>query len=87
MKPINILNNLSESNTGDLYNFAQGTSVNDFIADGTYSFSQKINYIAEQLEESGNVDTYKDEHYNKYLLDVSNILKDAANKIENLEVD
>lgn len=77
-----ILANLNES--ADLYDFARDCSVNDFIADGRYTFAEKINYIADQLEESGNVDTYEEEGWNDYLLDISKILRDAAIKIKEL---
>ena len=78
-----IKENLEESE--DLYDFANKTTANDFIADGTYSFSQKIMFIAEQLEESGHVDSYEDPEYNDYLLEVANILKKAAQEIDNLK--
>lgn len=77
-----ILANLSES--ADLSEFANSRGVNDFIADGRYTYAEKINYIADQLEESGNVDTYEVEGWNDYLLDVSKILRDAAIKIKEL---
>lgn len=78
-----IKENLEESE--DLYDFANKTITTDFIADGTYSFGQKIQFIAEQLEESGNVDSYEDPEYNDYLLSVANILKKAAQEIDNLK--
>ena len=42
-------------------------------------------FIAEQLEESGHVDSYEDSEYNDYLLEVANILKKAAQEIDNLK--
>ncbi len=70
----------------DIYDFANDETVNTnaFIADGRYSYGDKIRFIANQLEESGNVDSYADENYNNYLLEVSKILKEAADKIDNL---
>lgn len=60
-------------------------TVDDFIADGRYGYPEKLTYIAEQLEESGNVDSYSDSNWNQYLLDVSKIIKEAADKIKSLD--
>ena len=80
-----ILSNLKEEASTSIWEFAKDCEVNDFIADGTFSYEDKINYIADILEESGNVDSYKDTKWNDYLLNVSKILKDAANKIKVLD--
>lgn len=78
-----IIKNLSEADV--TYDFARECNTNDFIADGTYTFGEKIKYIADQLEESGNVDVYEDKSYNEYLLNVANILHNAANEIDKLK--
>lgn len=64
------------------YNNMRETSVIDFIADGSVSYADKIRFIANELEESGNVDSYDDDSWNKYLLKVASILKSASNEID-----
>lgn len=62
-------------------------SVEDFIADGRYSYAEKIKYIAEQLNESANVDVYDDESWNECLAKIARILYNAANEIKNVEIE
>ena len=61
---------------------ADELTVKDFIASGTYSFAEKIRYIAAELYESGSYTIYDNEEYNKYLLEAASILNDAADKLD-----
>ena len=74
-----IVNNLKEAE-----DFANWT-VEDFIADGRYTYTEKIKYIASILEESGNVDSYSDERWNEALKEIARELNTAANNIERIE--
>ena len=74
-----IVNNLKEAE-----DFANWT-VEDFIADGRYTYTEKIKYIADILEESGNVDSYSDERWNEALKEIARELNTAANNIERIE--
>lgn len=76
-------NSLDESE--DIYGFASKSNVTDFIADGRFTYGQKIRFIADELEESGNVDSYSDESHNDYLLNVAKILHKAADDIDALK--
>lgn len=79
------LDSLKLNESGDMHDFAKSSNAVDFIADGTYTFGEKIRFIAEQLEESGNVDKYEDSNYNSYLLNVAKILNNAADEIDKLK--
>jgi hypothetical protein len=85
MKELNKFNSLVESDSVDLHDFARGSSAVDFIADGRFTYGEKIRFIADQLEESGNIDSYSDESHNDYLLNVARILNKAADEIDNLK--
>ena len=61
---------------------ADEMTVKDFIAEGTYSFAEKIRYIAAELYESGSYTIYDTEEYNKYLLEAASILNEAADKLD-----
>lgn len=61
---------------------ADELTVKDFVATGTYSFAEKIRYIAAELYESGSYTVYDSEDYNKYLLEAANILNEAADKLD-----
>ena len=74
-----IVKNLNESE-----DFADWT-VEDFIADGRYTYTEKIKYIADILEESGNVDTYSDERWNEALKAIAKELNTAASNIDRIE--
>lgn len=60
-------------------------TVEDFIADGRYTYTEKIKFIANILEESGNVDSYSDERWNEALKEIAKELNNAANNIERIE--
>ena len=74
-----IVNNLKEAE-----DFANWT-VEDFIADGRYTYTEKIKYIADILEESANVDSYSDERWNEALKEIANELNTAASNIDRIE--
>ena len=74
-----IVNNLKEAE-----DFANWT-VEDFIADGRYTYTEKIKYIASILEESGNVDSYSDERWNEALKEIARELNTAASNIDRIE--
>ena len=74
-----IVSNLKESE-----DFANWT-VEDFIADGRYTYTEKIKYIASILEESGNVDSYSDERWNEALKAIAKELNTAASNIDRIE--
>lgn len=74
-----IVNNLKEAE-----DFAKWT-VEDFIADGRYTYTEKIKYIASILEESGNVDVYPDERWNEVLKEIARELNTTANNIDRIE--
>ena len=74
-----IVNNLKEAE-----DFANWT-VEDFIADGRYTYTEKIKYIASILEESGNVDAYPDERWNEALKEIAKELNTAASNIDRIE--
>lgn len=61
---------------------ADELTVKDFIATGTYSFAEKIRYIAAELYESGSYTVYDSEDYNRYLLEAADILNEAADKLD-----
>ena len=61
---------------------ADELTVKDFVATGTYSFAEKIRYIAAELYESGSYTIYDSEEYNRYLLEAANILNEAADKLD-----
>lgn len=72
------------SNLKEAEDFANWT-VEDFIADGRYTYTEKIKYIASILEESSNVDSYSDERWNEALKEIARELNTAANNIERIE--
>lgn len=59
--------------------------VQDFICDGTATYSDKIKYIASELEESANVDSYEDENWNSKLGEIARILYKASEEIKAVE--
>lgn len=59
--------------------------VQDFICDGTTTYSDKIKYIASELEESANVDSYEDENWNSKLGKIASILYKASEEIKAVE--
>ena len=61
---------------------ADELTVKDFVATGTYSFAEKIRYIAAELYESGSYTIYDSEDYNKYLLEAADILNEAADRLD-----
>ena len=77
---------VSRTMDGNIYE-VRTWPVQDFIADGKYSYADKIKFLAEELQESGNVDAYADERWNGVLLKIADILFKASNDIDSVEHD